>query len=75
MFEVETGLFVDPWQVVAVKRVGDGQCCVFLKGQSAVDGGFLVNDDALKIATDVLEARQDFDDAEPGDEEDGEGSD
>jgi len=63
MIEIKTGLIVDPWKVAAVKRVGEGQCAVFLDGHSAVDGGFLVDDDYIKIATDVLEARQEYDKA------------
>lgn len=70
MFEIDEGLFVDPWQVCVVKRVGDGQCAVFMKGQSAIDGGFLVNKDALEVATDVIEARQDDDETEEVDEDD-----
>lgn len=61
MFEITDGLFVDPWKVVAVKRVGEGRCAVFFDGQSAMDGGFLIEEDALKIATDILEAREEFD--------------
>lgn len=68
MFEIDDGLFLDPWAVVAVKSVGEGKCAVYLKGQSAVDGSFLVNKPALEAATDVMEARQEFDE-QPGDEE------
>jgi hypothetical protein len=69
MFEIDTGLIVDSWKVAAVKRVGEGKSAVFLDGQSPVDGGFLVEGDYIKIATDVLEARAE-DDEEP-EEEDG----
>ena len=68
MFEIDDGLFLDPWAVVAIKSVGVGQCAVFLKGQSAIDGGFLVNKPALEAATDVLEARQDDDEPDEEDE-------
>ncbi len=69
MFEIEEGFFVDPWKVAAVRRVGEGQCAVFLDGQSALDGGFLIHDDALKVTTDVMEAREEFGDEEPEEEE------
>ena len=61
MFEIDTGLFIDPWQVAAVKKLGDNTCVVFLKGMSTKDG-FTIEKDALEAATDVLEARQDEDD-------------
>jgi hypothetical protein len=58
MFEIDDGLFIDPWQVAAVKKLGDNTCVVFLKGMSTKDG-FTIEKDALEAATDVLEARQD----------------
>jgi len=70
MLEIDTGLFVDPWEVAVVKVVGKGQCAIFLKGASPVDGGFLIEKDALEAATDVVEARRDDDDEETEEEED-----
>ena len=61
MFEIDDGLYVDPWEVAAVKKLGDNTCVVFLKGMSTKDG-FIIEKDALEAATDVLEARQDEDD-------------
>lgn len=68
MFEIEEGLIVDPWKVAAVKKVEEGKSAVFLDGQSPIDGGFLVEGDYVKIATDVLEARAE-DDEEPAEDE------
>jgi hypothetical protein len=70
MLEIDTGLFVDPWEVAVVKAVGKGQCAIFMKGASPVDGGFLIEKDALEAATDVVEARRDDDDEEPDEDQD-----
>jgi hypothetical protein len=64
MFELVDGFFVDPWCVMAIKSAGKGKCSVFLKGQSAMDGGFLIEKDALEAATDVVQARRDDDEEE-----------
>lgn len=55
MVEIEEGLFIAAEHVIAVKKTSDTQCSVFFVGQSAVDGGFLVNKPALEAATDILE--------------------
>jgi hypothetical protein len=67
MFEIDDGFFVDPWCVMAVKSVGKGQCAIFLKGQTSMEG-FLIGKDALEAATDVLEARRDDEEPEEEDE-------
>jgi len=62
-------LFVNPWKVTVVKAAGEGKCVLYVSGQSALDG-FVVNRDALEVATDILEAMEE--DGEPEEEADGE---
>ncbi len=41
--EIDDGLAVIPCPGMVVKRVDEDKCALFVPGQSAVDGGFLVN--------------------------------
>lgn len=50
MIELTDGLFVNPKLVAVVKSVSDDQCAIFTPGQSATDGGFLVNRPGLEVA-------------------------
>lgn len=44
-----SNLHINPALVIAVKPVGKKQCTVFFAGQSAVDGGFLVNQSTEEV--------------------------
>jgi hypothetical protein len=50
MIELTDGLFVNPKLIAVVKSLGDDQCAIFTPGQSATDGGFLVNRSGLEVA-------------------------
>lgn len=67
MIEIKPGLFVHACHVAAVKEIDEESCTVFMIGQSATDGGFLVERPALEVATDVAETLLE----EEGDFEDG----
>jgi hypothetical protein len=56
VIELGDGFYVQPSKVAAVKDVGDGKCAVFTEGQSAIDGGFLVEGEAVDIADKIDEA-------------------
>ena len=56
MIEIGQGLFIQASKVVAVKDVGDGKCAVFTEGQSAVDGGFTVDGEAIDVAEKIDDA-------------------
>lgn len=56
LIEVEEGLFIQPCKVMVVKATEEGKCAVFMSGQSAVDGSFIVHRDAVDVADDVNEA-------------------
>lgn len=62
MIEIIEGLFICPEHVIAVKDIGDGSCAVFMVGQSAADGGFTVEREALEVATDIAEELLEEDD-------------
>lgn len=56
LIEIEEGLFIQPRKVMAVKTIEEDKCAVFMSGQSAVDGSFLVHRDAVDVADDVNSA-------------------
>lgn len=53
LIQVDDDLWVRPSLVAAVKRFDEGKCTVFIAGQSAVDGGFLIDRDADSVVEDV----------------------
>ena len=59
MIEIDEGLFICVSHVVAVKSVDDGKCAIFMVGQSAADGGFLVERDALEVAEEITDELED----------------
>lgn len=83
MIEIQDGLYVAAEHVTFIKEVDEKSCSVWVVGQSATDGGFLIPKSALEMATDVLEAKKEWeewkasllmgdgDDEEPEDEDDG----
>jgi hypothetical protein len=67
LIEIDDGLFIQPWKVVAVKRSAldeEEACTVFLSGQSAQDG-FIVERDADEVVGEINDALG----AEEGNEE------
>lgn len=53
MLDLTAELAVQPALVAAVRRIDDDQCAVFTVGQSAVDGGFLVDRAADEVIDDI----------------------
>ena len=53
MIEIIEGVWVDPRHVAVVKRVGDDKCALFTSGQSAVDGGFLIERSAEEVVDEI----------------------
>lgn len=56
MIEIEKGTFINPNLIAVIKSVGDGKCALFTAGQSAADGGFLVDYDADELAEEIEKA-------------------
>ena len=73
IIDISEDLAVLAQNVAAVKRIGDESCAVFLVGQSAVDGGFLVArswDDVIEeLNSELADENEDL--TEEEDEEDG----
>lgn len=68
LIDISSDLAVAANHVAAVRRIDDESCAVFLVGQSATDGGFLVNEPWDRIISDVndelvraAEEAEDFD--------------
>lgn len=70
LLEIADGLCVQPRKVVAIKRseLEDEKCTVFLAGQSAVDGGFLVDREYEDVRDEVNSALAGLDDEEDAEE-------
>lgn len=58
LIEISDGLFIQPGKVIAVKAHGEDaeSCTVFMSGQSAVDGGFLIDRDFDEVVEDIQDA-------------------
>lgn len=56
MIELTEGVFVQPSLVAIIKSAGDGKCSVFTAGQSATDGGFLIDEEAIDVAEKIDDA-------------------
>jgi len=56
MIELTDRFFIQPSKVAVIKDIGDGKCAVFVEGQSAVDGGFTVEGEAVEIAEKIDDA-------------------
>jgi hypothetical protein len=61
MIELVDGVFVQPEKVALIRALGTGKCAVFTDGQSAVDGGFLIEMEAVDAADKIDEALEDED--------------
>ena len=77
LIDISPDLAVAAQHVAAVKQLDDGKCAVYLVGQSAVDGGFLVDRDWSEVIGDVneeleraVEEADEFDEDEPEKEAD-----
>lgn len=57
--EIDDGLAVIPCPGMVLKRVGEDQCALFLPGQSAVDGGFLIDRPMDEVQEEIDEALED----------------
>jgi hypothetical protein len=68
MIEIYDGFFVNPWKVTVIKTAGKDKCVLYVSGQSALDG-FVVDRDALEVATDIVEAQREDDETEEDEEE------
>jgi hypothetical protein len=73
LIDISPDLAVAAQHVAAVRKIDDGSCEVFLVGQSAVDGGFKVdepwdriisdvNDELLRAAEEAMDLADDKDD-------------
>ena len=63
MIEAGDGFYIQPDKVVAIKKssLGEGKCTVFTVGQSAQDGGFVVDMDAEDLADKIDSALEEED--------------
>lgn len=63
LIQISDDLWIQPRKVIAIKRSGvdDDQSTVFMSGQSAVDGGFVVDREMWELAEDVNRALADDD--------------
>ncbi len=59
LVQITDNLWVRPEHVAAVKHVGDEKCAVFMVGQSAVDGNFLVERNAEELVEELDDAMED----------------
>ena len=53
MIEIVDGVFVNPRKVAVIKEVDKDKCALFTSGQSAVDGGFLIDRPAIEVAEEI----------------------
>lgn len=53
LIELAPGKWIQPHKVCGVMTAGKGKCTVFTSGQSAVDGGFLVEKDVEDVVNDI----------------------
>jgi hypothetical protein len=53
MIEITDGLWVNPKLVAVIKDVGDERCAIFTPGQSATDGGFLVDRPIAEVVEEI----------------------
>jgi hypothetical protein len=58
LIEIAPGLWIQPRKVTAVKKAGKDQCSIFVSGQSAVDGGFLVDKDVEDVVDEINDELQ-----------------
>ena len=58
LIKIQDGHWVQPRKVASVKESGldDEKCVVTISGQSAVDGGFLIDRRAEDVVSDINEA-------------------
>ena len=64
MIEIADGLFIEPGHVAVVKRLEEGKCALFVVGQSALDGGFLLDREAEDVCDEIDAALAQEDDNE-----------
>jgi hypothetical protein len=53
LIDISPDLAVAAQHVAAVKKINEESCAVFLVGQSAVDGGFLVSEPWDRVVGDI----------------------
>ena len=61
MIEIDDGLFLEPRCGIVIKAIEEGKCALFLPGQSAIDGGFLLNRVAAELAEEIADELDDQD--------------
>ena len=61
LIQIDDGLYIQPCKVVAVKALAEDAetCTVFMAGQSAVDGGFLVKRTLAEVVSEIDSALED----------------
>ncbi len=55
LLEIDDDLYIQAEKVVAVKGMDECKCALWFAGQSAVDGGFLLNRPAEDVVLDIDE--------------------
>lgn len=58
MIEIAPGMWIAPEHVAVVRDAGRGKCQMFTVGQSAVDEGFLIEEDAEAVVEDIENAKE-----------------
>lgn len=58
LIQIDDGLYIQPCKVIAVKALSEDAetCTVFMAGQSAVDGGFLVKRPLAEVISEIDDA-------------------
>lgn len=61
LIQIDDGLYIQPCKVIAVKALTEDAetCTVFMAGQSAVDGGFLVKRPLSEVIDELNEELED----------------
>ena len=61
MIELVDGFWCDPFEVRAVKKIGENKCALFMSGMGAMDG-FVIEYPAVEVVDAVNEACEEGDD-------------
>lgn len=61
LIQISDGLWINPCKVIAVKSPSEDaeECTIFMSGQAAVDGGFLVKRPLSEIVNELNEFLED----------------
>ena len=57
--EIDDGFFLEPRTGTVVKAIEEGKCALFPPGANPVDGGFLLERDALSVAEEISDELED----------------